>query len=86
MAERTREELLGAIGEQEDTIEVLKKSIIRLNAEVEQLKKDRQELVNKIAKQKYLMDKMTELYVETAWKLRRYEEYEKKKRLNHDSK
>lgn len=86
MAERTREELLGAIGEQEDTIEVLKKSIVRLNAEVEQLKKDRQELVNKIAKQKYLMDKMTELYVETAWKMKQYEDHEKKKRLNHDSK
>lgn len=86
MAERTREELLGAIGEQEDTIEVLKKSIVRLNSEVEQLKKDRQELVNKIGKQKYLMDKMTELYVETAWKMKMYEEHEKKKRLNHDSK
>lgn len=86
MAERTREELLGAIGEQEDTIEVLKKSIIRLNAEVEQLKKDRQELVNKIGKQKYLMDKMTELYVETAWKMKQYEAHERVKRLNHDSK
>ena len=86
MAERTREELLGTIGEQEDTIEVLKKSIIRLNAEVEQLKKANQALTVRCQKQKHLYERMTELYIDVAYKLKQYEAHERVKRLNHDSK
>lgn len=80
--ERTREELLAQIGELEDTIEVLKGSIIKQNKENLQLQKERQALVDRMRKQKILFDKQTEMYIEVSWKLRQYEVSEKVRRFN----
>ena len=66
MEERTREELLAQIGELEDTIEVLKGSIIKQNQENLQLQDTVKKLTDRMRKQKILFDKMTELYVDAS--------------------
>lgn len=80
--ERTREELLAQIGELEDTIEVLKGSIIKQNKENLQLQEKYRNAVDRMRKQKILFDKQTELYIDVSWKLQQYEAMEKVKRLN----
>ena len=80
--ERTREELLAQIGELEDTIEVLKGSIIKQNKENLQLQDMVKKLTDRMRKQKHLFDKETELYVEASWRLKQYEAMERVKRLN----
>ena len=80
--ERTREELLAQIGELEDTIEVLKGSIIKQNEENLQLQDTVKKLTDRMRKQKILFDKETELYVEASWRLKQYEAMEKVRRFN----
>ena len=80
--ERTREELLAQIGELEDTIEVLKGSIIKQNEENLQLRETLKKTTDRMRRQKILFDKETELYVEASWRLRQYEISEKVKRFN----
>lgn len=82
MEERTREELLAQIGELEDTIEVLKGSIIKQNKENLQLQDTVKKMTDRMRRQKILFDKMTELYVDASWHLKQYEDLEKAKRLN----
>lgn len=82
MEERTREELLAQIGELEDTIEVLKGSIIKQNQENLQLQDTVKKLTDRMRRQKILFDKETELYVEASWRLKQYEAMEKVRRLN----
>ena len=82
MEERTREELLAQIGELEDTIEVLKGSIIKQNTENLQLQEKYRNAVDRMRKQKILFDKQTELYIDVSWKLQQYEAMEKVRRLN----
>lgn len=82
MEERTREELLAQIGELEDTIEVLKGSIIKQNEENLQLQDTVKKLTDRMRKQKILFDKMTELYVDASWRLKQYESAEKVRRFN----
>ena len=82
MEERTREELLAQIGELEDTIEVLKGSIIKQNKENLQLQDMVKKLTDRMRRQKILFDKETELYVEASWRLKQYEAMEKVRRLN----
>lgn len=79
--ERTREELLAQIGELEDTIEVLKGSIIKQNTENLQLQETVKKLTDRMRRQKNLFDKMTELYVDASWRLKRYESMEKVRRF-----
>ena len=79
--ERSREELLAQIGELEDTIEVLKGSVIKQNKENLQLQETVKKLTDRMRRQKILFDKMTELYVEVSWKLRQYEISERVKRF-----
>lgn len=79
--ERTREELLAQIGELEDTIEVLKGSIIKQNKENLQLQDTVKKLTDRVRKQKNLFDKMTELYVDASWRLKQYEAMEKVRRF-----
>ncbi len=80
--ERTREELLAQIGELEDTIEVLKGSVIKQNKENLQLQETVKKLTDRMRRQKILFDKETELYIDASWRLRLYEDLEKAKRLN----
>ena len=80
--ERTREELLAQIGELEDTIEVLKGSVIKQNKENLQLQDTVKKLTDRMRRQKILFDKETELYVEASWRLKQYEAMEKVRRLN----
>ena len=80
--ERTREELLAQIGELEDTIEVLKGSIIKQNQENLKLQEKYRNAVDRMRKQKILFDKQTELYIDVSWKLQQYEAMEKVKRFN----
>lgn len=82
MEERTREELLAQIGELEDTIEVLKGSIIKQNEENLQLRETLKKTTDRMRRQKILFDKMTELYVEASWRLKQYESMERVKRFN----
>lgn len=82
MEERTREELLAQIGELEDTIEVLKGSIIKQNTENLQLQEKYRNAVDRMRRQKILFDKQTELYIDVSWKLQQYEAMEKVRRLN----
>ena len=82
MEERTREELLAQIGELEDTIEVLKGSIIKQNTENLQLQEKYRNAVDRMRKQKILFDKQTELYIDVSWKLQQYEAMEKVKRFD----
>lgn len=82
MEERTREELLAQIGELEDTIEVLKGSVIKQNEENLQLRETLKKTTDRMRRQKILFDKETELYIDVSWRLRLYEELEKAKRLN----
>ncbi len=79
--ERTREELLAQIGELEDTIEVLKGSIIKQNKENLQLQDMVKKLTDRMRRQKDLFDKMTELYVDASWRLKQYEAIEKVRRF-----
>lgn len=79
--ERTREELLAQIGELEDTIEVLKGSVIKQNKENLQLQETVKKLTDRMRRQKILFDKMTELYVEASWRLKQYEAMEKVRRF-----
>lgn len=81
MEERTREELLAQIGELEDTIEVLKGSIIKQNQENLQLQETVKKLTDRMRRQKNLFDKMTELYVDASWRLKQYEAMEKVRRF-----
>lgn len=80
--ERTREELLAQIGELEDTIEVLKGSIIKQNQENLQLQDTVKKLTDRMRRQKNLFDKMTELYVDASWRLKQYESQERVRRFN----
>lgn len=82
MEERTREELLAQIGELEDTIEVLKGSIIKQNQENLQLQDTVKKLTDRMRRQKNLFDKQTELYIDASWRLKQYEAMERVKRLN----
>lgn len=81
MEERTREELLAQIGELEDTIEILKGSVIKQNKENLQLQDTVKKLTDRMRKQKNLFDKMTELYVDASWRLKQYEISERVKRF-----
>lgn len=82
MEERTREELLAQIGELEDTIEVLKGSIIKQNQENLKLQEKYRNAVDRMRKQKILFDKQTELYIDVSWKLQQYEAMERVRRFD----
>ena len=73
---------MAQIGELEDTIEVLKGSIIKQNTENLQLQEKYRNAVDRMRRQKILFDKQTELYIDVSWKLQQYEAMEKVRRLN----
>ena len=92
--ERTREELLHKIGELEDIIEVQENTIGSLSDKHENLKRAFSalqeeangkatyidELLDCIAHMRELNEKMYVLYTEASWKIRQYEESEKRER------
>lgn len=95
MAEvRTREELICRLGELENVIEVQEKTIGSLNDKHENLKRAFKalqkeangkaeyidELLDRIAGMRELNEKMYILYTEASWRIRQYEESEKKER------
>lgn len=93
--ERTREDYLHKIGELEDVIEAQEATIKsmqdRLDAlyakfddKVDELVSKEEEidsLYERIAQMRELNDKMYVLFTESQWKVRQYEESEKKKRF-----
>ena len=93
--ERTREDYLHKIGELEDVIEVQEHTIAEMQktidkyieknsfyeAQIYKHEEEQDELLNQIAQMRELNDKMYVLFTESQWKIRQYEENEKKKRF-----
>ncbi len=93
--ERTREDYLHKIGELEDVIEVQEHTIAEMQktidkyieknsfyeAQIYKHEEEQDELLNQIAQMRELNDKMYVLFTESQWKVRQYEESEKKKRF-----
>lgn len=93
--ERTREDYLHKIGKLEDVIEVQEHTIAEMQktidkyieknsfyeAQIYKHEEEQDELLNQIAQMRELNDKMYVLFTESQWKVRQYEESEKKKRF-----